>query len=182
MSKIDTLIQQLQEKKKKLDYLEYIKDLLKGDQKCIDFLEVQEEVLNKLIPMITQLSSEIEDSVETSAPAQASNGTFSASELAALRLIASKVTEKSSQVQQPAPKAPQQNTNKDNLPPQDKMNFAMENRHLAAKKVRVLHKETNEPFTTGTVVGLDAPYVIVKTVEGHTISVPTNKILMGETA
>lgn len=180
MSKIDTLIQQLQEKKKKLDYLVYIKDLLKGDQRCLDFVEVQEEVLEKLLPLIDQLSSEIEDSVESAPPTSISNNPFSDVELNALKLIASKVAEKSGQSSVSPPKPP--SNKKDHLPPPDKMSFAMDNRHLASKKVRVLDKDSDQVLTTGTVVGLDSPNVIVKTIEGHTIAVPLNKIILGEIA
>jgi hypothetical protein len=182
MSKIDTMIQQLQEKKKKLDYLDYIKDLLTGDQKCVDFVEVQEEVLTKLVPLIDQLSTEIEDSVEAPAQSVTLTGQFSESELKSLKLIASKVAEKTSTPSEPVRKSETQQTKTTMLPPQDKMNFAMNNRHLSNKKVRVLHKDSTEVVTTGTVVGLDAPNVIVKTIEGHTIEVPVTKILLGETA
>lgn len=186
MSKIDTLIQQLQEKKKKLDYLTYIKDLLKGDQHCVDYVEVQEEVLAKLLPLVDKLASEIEDSVETESQTPNAVGQFNDTELRALKMVASKLVEKAGQVQE-TPKQqqpPTQNnpTKNQKLPNQDKMSFAMDNRHLANKKVRVLHKDSDEVATTGTVVGLDAPNIVVKTVEGVTIEVPLSKILLGETA
>lgn len=52
----------------------------------------------------------------------------------------------------------------------EKMNFALDNRHLAGKKVNVLNEKNIE--IKGEVVGLDAPYVIVKTSTGPTIKVP----------
>lgn len=181
MSKIDTLIQTLQLKKKKLDYLVYVEDLLKGDQKCIDFLEVQEEVLAKLLPLVKSLATEIEESVESSSKPQ-TVGELGAEDLKNLKVLADKIKQKTNDPMSP-PASPQQNPKQPNqIPVPDKMNFAMDNRHLSNKTVRVLHKETKQPFTTGTVVGLDAPNVIVKTVEGHTIGVPLENIVIGDKA
>lgn len=183
MSKIDALIQQLQEKKKKLDYLAYVKDLLSGDQKCVDYIEVQEEVLTKLIPLIDKLALEIEDSVEgPSKPV--SVGDLGQEDLSNLKMLAEKLKAGKSKIQDTheTPKVPHKKEKKDHLPNQDKMSFAMDNRHLANKKVRVMAPDSEQIVTTGTVVGLDAPNVIVKTVEGPTIDVPLNKILLGETA
>jgi hypothetical protein len=197
MSKIDTLIQELQQKKKKLDYLEYIKDLLSGDQKCIDFLEVQEEILQKLLPLIDKLAADIEESIVSEAKPSTGTEQLTSQEIKILKGAAQKAIEKATQTPDAPPAAPQSGSPYDNshprppappkkpqpkgaLPPQDKMNFAMENRHLGNKTVRVMDKNSDQIITSGTVVGLDAPNVIVKTVEGHTIEVPLNKILLGE--
>lgn len=58
--------------------------------------------------------------------------------------------------------------------PADKLTFALENRHLAGKKVSVANEQNMS--ITGNVVGLDAPHVIVKTETGPTIKVPLNKV------
>lgn len=56
------------------------------------------------------------------------------------------------------------------LSPGEKMNFALDNRHLAGKKVSVLNDKNVD--ISGEVVGLDAPFVLVKTTTGPTIKVP----------
>jgi hypothetical protein len=196
MSKIDTLIQELQQKKKKLDYLEYIKDILSGDQQCVDFVEVQEEVLGKLLPLIDKLALEIEDSVEPESGTKTDQ--LSSDDVMILKRAVQNMRDKASSKPQETRSSPQENSPYDSgephksqqappkkhekLPQQDKMNFAMDNRHLANKTVRVMSKDSDQVVTSGTVVGLDAPNVIVKTVEGHTIGVPLNKILLGESA
>ena len=58
----------------------------------------------------------------------------------------------------------------------DKMSFAMDNRHLSNQTVKVLNDENLD--VTGIVVGLDAPFVIVKTIQGPTISVPLEKVIV----
>lgn len=173
MSKIDKLIQELQLKKKKIDYLTYIKELLTGDQHCVDFVEVQEEVLGKLTPLIDKLSESIESDVEMN-----TETLFSKETVETLKLLAEKVKQRKEAP--PAPADPM--TKVDNPQPQkkpavahqDKLAFAIDNRHLSAKNVRVLNDRNMD--VTGTVVGLDAPHVIVKTSQGPTIQVPLDKI------
>jgi hypothetical protein len=58
----------------------------------------------------------------------------------------------------------------------DKMAFALGNRHLADKRVQVLNDQNAQIF--GKVVGLDAPFVIVKTETGPTINVPIEKVVL----
>lgn len=58
--------------------------------------------------------------------------------------------------------------------PGEKLNFALDNRHLGGKKVTVANDKNLT--VTGTVVGLDAPFVIVKTDTGPTIRVPLPQV------
>lgn len=60
------------------------------------------------------------------------------------------------------------------MSPGEKMNFALDNRHLAGKQVNVLNDKNID--IRGEVVGLDAPYVLVKTTTGPTIKVPLNNV------
>jgi len=55
-----------------------------------------------------------------------------------------------------------------------KANFAIDNRHLGGKKVAVINDKNID--IRGTVVGLDAPFVLVKTDTGPTIKVPLEKV------
>lgn len=178
MSKIDKLIQELQLKKKKIDYLKYIKDMLTGDQKCIDYVEVQEEVLSKLTPLIDKLAEAIEDGVESTSTV------ISKEEMDSIKLLLQKVKQKESapvKIQTGSPSnaggtPPAAKSKKTIMTDSDKINFAMDNRHLGNKKVKVLNDQNMD--ITGTVVGLDAPFVIVKTNSGPTIEVPLEKVEM----
>lgn len=62
------------------------------------------------------------------------------------------------------------------LSPHEKMNFAINNRHLGGKVVSVLNDKNVD--IKGEVVGLDAPDVIVKTTTGPTIRVPLEKVVL----
>lgn len=181
MSKISALIQELQVKQKKIDYLLYIKDLLKGDQKCLDYIEVQEEVLSKLTPVIDKLAKDIEDGVDSS---QNDTTDFSKDQIKVLTILADKAksvlenniggstgtaTNKSS-----ADTLTVQTPKKPVMSNPDKMSFAMDNRHLANKDITVIAKDGKS--IPGRVVGLDAPYVVVKTDAGPTINVPLENI------
>lgn len=60
------------------------------------------------------------------------------------------------------------------LSPSEKLSFAMDNRHLAGKRVMVENDKNIE--IRGEVVGLDAPFVHVKTDTGPIIKVPLAKV------
>ena len=63
------------------------------------------------------------------------------------------------------------------LSPHEQLNFALDNRHLSGKTVKV-YGLNNEELGTGKVVGLDAPFVIVKTETGPTAKIPLDKIVV----
>lgn len=65
----------------------------------------------------------------------------------------------------------------DTVSPNDKLSFAMDNRHLAGKAVSVANDQNIT--ITGKVVGLDAPFVLVKTDTGPVIKVPLPKVSLG---
>lgn len=56
----------------------------------------------------------------------------------------------------------------------EKKNFALDNRHLAGKRVMVANDKSVE--INGEVVGLDAPFVLVKVDSGPTIKVPLGNV------
>lgn len=62
----------------------------------------------------------------------------------------------------------------DTVSPNDKLAFALDNRHLGGKVVSVINDKNIN--IKGKVVGLDAPYVMVKTDTGPTIKVPLDKV------
>lgn len=181
MSKINNLIKELQAKQKKIDYISYIADLLKGDTKCVDYKEVQEDVLSQIEPLLLKLI----ESIENDLPMQlihTEQEDFSREQINALRQVADRVLNPKApppaapaQPQATQPAAPAQKPNRPPMSNQDKIGFAMENRHLANKKVEVINDQN--VTIVGTVVGLDAPFVIVKTDSGPTIEVPLEKVV-----
>lgn len=173
MSNIDAQIKALQLKKKKIDYISYVADLIAKDTHCVDYKDVQKEVYEQIEPFLTKLMTAIETDTPVSTESQP---VLTKEELDAVKLVASKVLNKAqtptppSTERPPAPPPP-----KRDISTPDKMNFAMSHRHLGNKRVQVMNDEHAQIF--GLVVGLDAPFVVVKTDTGPTINVPIEKIV-----
>lgn len=173
MSNIDAQIKALQLKKKKIDYLAYITDLLKNDTKCIDFKDVQQEVVSQIEPFLKDLATSIE--TDTPIKKELSIPGLTPEQAKALVQVADKVLNKSEvaaaqEIKQAAPKPEVQE-----LSHSEKINFAMDNRHLSNRRVQVLNDQNAQIY--GNVVGLDAPNIVVKTETGPTILVPLNKVV-----
>lgn len=178
MSNIDAQIKALLLKKKKIDYVSYIADLIKNDTKCVDFEDVQKEIVSRIEPFLLELMTAIENDVEVSVAPKIDPERQKALLELADKVLAAKKNPKSQNEPSrnepfaPTPKTPQ----KPIVSNQDKMSFALDNRHLGGKRVQV-ENDTNSDVK-GTVVGLDAPYVVVKTDQGPTINVPLEKVMM----
>lgn len=182
MSKIANLIKDLQVKQKKIDYLSYIADLLKNDKHCSDFFEVKEEVLGMVDPLLLKLMNSVENDLPTDLIDD-----FAPDEKQALKEVAKVAAQRlksgtTASVSQPVntPFASEASLQKPQVPKKqpisipDKMQFAMENRHLGNKRVQVENDKNVD--IKGEVVGLDSPFVLVKTDSGPTIEVPLGKI------
>lgn len=178
MSNIDAQIKALLLKKKKIDYVSYIADLIKNDTKCVDFEDVQKEIVSRIEPFLLELMSAIENDTEVTADAGIDQERSKALLELADKVLAAKKNPKSQN--ETSKNEPFTKTNKEPTKPvtsnQDKMSFALDNRHLGGKRVQV-ENDTNSDVK-GTVVGLDAPFVVVKTDQGPTINVPLEKIMM----
>lgn len=170
MSKIDTELKDLLLRKQKIDYIRYVIDLLKGDTKCIDFKEVQKDVLARVEPFLNELVASIEDNLATSKNETSQNNTFTEDETGILKVLAQKAKPKVEDV-----KSVNKTFSETPVSNQEKINFGLNNRHLANAKVVV--NDPKNPLT-GLVVGLDAPFVIIKTDAGPTIKVPVEKVRM----
>lgn len=183
MSKIQEQIKALQLKQKKIEYVSYIADLIKNDTKCVDFKEVQAEIVAKMEPFLLDLMTEIE--TDTPVKKTKESDTFTEEQIITLKAIADKINSKPAQ---PAQAQPQGSSNgpynqeqapapvpASSLSNQDKMSFALANRHLADKRVEVMNDKNVKIF--GKVVGLDAPFVVVKTETGPTINVPLERVV-----
>lgn len=173
MSKIDAQIKELLLKKKKIDYISYIADLIKNDRSCIDFLEVKDETLAQVEPFLINLIESIEKDqiLNTSSKSE----TFAEDEVSILKTLISKVKNpKVPQKLEEPTKVMQKPKDRPVVSNGDKMNFALSNRHLANREVQVMNEQGAN--IEGLVVGLDAPNVIVKTKTGPTIEVPLERI------
>jgi hypothetical protein len=178
MSKIDQQIKDLQLKKKKIDYVSYVADLIKNDTKCIDFKEVQKEIVGKIEPFLIDLITAIENDDQV-VQKPGAVPVLSEVQTKVLAQVADKLLTKSSEPVQnttPAKREERKKPEVDNVSHHDKMNFAMNNRHLANKRVQVINDKNVELF--GQVVGLDAPFVLVKTDTGPTIKVELEKVVL----
>jgi hypothetical protein len=175
MSNIDTQIKQLLLKKKKIDYISYVADLIKNDTKCHDFKDVQKEIVSKIEPFLLELMSSIETDSEVKSKVKEED--LSPDEIKVLKAAANKAMTKAAQPDQPpvSPEVKEQKKQQAGLSTADKMNFAMNNRHLANKRVQVINDKNVEIF--GQVVGLDAPFVVVRTDTGPVIQVPLEKVV-----
>lgn len=184
MSKIDQQIKALQLKKTKIDYIKYIEDLLKNDTKCVDFKHVKEEILSQIIPHLEKVAEAIENDSQVQ---DYNSSLFSKEQSEALKELADKfmaAKQNKTQPQESKPQvqnqpyqndpAPVQAPKRQELSHNDKMNFAMNNRHLANKRVQVMNDQNVQIH--GMVVGLDAPFVQIKTDTGPVINVPVDKI------
>lgn len=178
MSNIDAQIKALQAKKKKIDYLSYVADLIKNDTKCIDFKDVQKEIAGRIEPILIQMMTDIENDVQTSL--QTGDG-FTKDQIDILKKLADRAMSKpattNSQNTQQSKNTQKSAQTESEMSPNEKMNFAMDNRHLAGRSVNVLDSD-DKIISDGTVSGLDAPYVCVKTSTGPIIKVPLNKVVL----
>lgn len=178
MSNIDTQIKQLLLKKKKIDYISYIADLVKNDTKCVDFKDVQKEIVSKIEPFLLELMSAIETDSEVKP--KTNENDLSPTEVQVLKAAAAKAIAKAAQPDQPkneqvSAEAKETKKQQAQMSTSDKMNFAMNNRHLADKRVQVINDKNVEIF--GKVVGLDAPFVVIRTDTGPVIQVPLEKVV-----
>ncbi len=164
MSKIDTQIKELQHKKLKIDYLEYIKDLIINDKMCIDYAEVTKEIQELVTPKLDEMIQSIEDGVVLRT---ALNNQLTDTEIKVVKPLVERVQNKTSRslnetniIKDEIPpknpqKPPQNNPQAEEADLNAKMQFAMSNRHLANRDVKT------PDGVTGKIVGLDSPYVIV---------------------
>jgi uncharacterized membrane protein len=170
MSKIETLIKELEFKKKKIEFINTILESVK------EYEDVEDEVKADILVIMEEFVAKVVDSIENDAGVESDKKSeFSKEEVDALRAVAQRLKNKPVQEtasQPPAPKKPQRTPVDNN----DKLAFAMENRRLADKKVKVINTENDVSFI-GTVVGLDAPFVVVQPKDGPAVKVPLEDVV-----
>lgn len=175
MSKIDDQIKELELRKKKISFYYAVKAFVVNNK---DFPETKKSVESQVVKFIaTQI-----EAIENNATEDLSKTAFNKAEVKVLKDMAERVVSRTSSStltdtnkqlsQKPQiSKSPPNN----NMPQQDKLSFALANRHLDSKKVQVITENGN---VSGTVCGLDAPNVVVKTDTGYTVEVPLDKIIV----
>lgn len=167
MSKIEEQIQKLREQEKRLqretrkvEFFTHILDSAK-EYNHTAFNDVKNDVVSLLENFVKKTIEAIEAGTEvtiTVGPAP----------------IVTPPSVQETQVQPTPAKAKQV---EDATGAHDKLSFALDNRHLAGKKVSVMNDKNID--IRGSVVGLDAPFVLVKTDTGPTIKVPLEKVSLG---
>lgn len=181
MSKIDDLMKQLQEKKTVIEAYNLIADSLGETLKDEKFEGIREDVSGKVAEFLIREIESVEEGAVQATPSQGTTPGniegLSQEQLQALVQVADKVMNKTAAPQnnpfgsgggpvqprkRPAP-----------APSQDKVKFALQNRHLENKEVTVT---TESGVVNGTVRGLDAPFVVVQTETGQTIDAPLDSI------
>lgn len=166
MSKIDEQIKKLREQEKRLELeklkVEFLTHILSSvkDYKEEAFASVKSDVIEVLEPFIKKSIEAIETG-NTLEIVLRSNA--NPAPVIPIPLEAANAT----------PPSKPKNA-EDSVGPNDKLSFALDNRHLAGKNVNVANDQSI--IIRGKVVGLDAPYVLVQTETGPTIKVPRDKI------
>lgn len=164
MSKIDEQIKALQLKKKKIEFLNHILSSAK-DYNHEDFKDVKDEVVSSLESFIVRTINSIESDSEIQLEAS-----ISKEDLDIIKTVADKVKSKNKEVIKSTKSSVSNPVVDNNI----KLKFAMDNRVLANKKVTIANDQNLT--ITGTVVGLDAPDVIVRTDSGPIVKVPLEKV------
>lgn len=181
MSKIEERLKALKEQEErlrqeglKIQFLQHILDEAKAS-KLEQFKRVK-------APVIEMLEDFVENAIESIEKEQPLIMTVGSPIPSPEHLEESKKhivpEEGSSKPKPPEQKKPLKQQEPGELSPQEKLNFAMEHRHLSGKTVKVSNpKDPNLPFS-GEITGLDAPFVIVKTEQGPIIKVPLEKVIL----
>jgi len=170
MSKLDDLLKDAQSKKLKSEFLQFMKKKI-GDVTDIRFKSVEKEIKDQIFAFFDAQIDMIE-SGEISCKEEVEN-LFQEKEVVVLKKMAERLANR-----EETEKAPEEPGNvvktrpvgiefpsAENMPKQDKIAFAVAHRGWGGKEVR-FH---SNPTATGTVIGINAPYIIVKLKTGATI-------------
>lgn len=178
MSKLDNQIKELQARKSKVECLVTVKKQVFEAVK--EYKAIGTEV-RELVDSFIDAQVDIIENGET--PSLLSDNEFSKGELEVLHQLILRATPKvakgmiDNSLKNPESFTPIEKDNSTPVKPTaavpDKIQFALANKHLDNKQVKV---DVNGVQVIGVVVGLDAPHVIVKTATGQTVQVTLDKI------
>ena len=176
MSKIDEQIKILQNKKAKIDYYNQLKKQIREDiSKKNSLKDIKDE-------LVSEISSFVENKInfiENDEDSQILNS-FDSGDIKILKdlILRVKKTSKPSDSKVSPKKMDDAaiSGNKDLEERPDKIRFALQNRHLDHKMVRVISDSGD--LGLGIVVGLDAPNAVVKLNSGVTVRVTLDKLVV----
>lgn len=178
MSRLDEQLKELQTKKLKAEFLKLLKNKV-GDVTNDKFKSVEKEIKDQVFAF---LDARV-DMIESGEIKQESElkGLFSSDEVEVLKLLAQRAASKQNKVSQPKEikENPYKTTGVEAAPeitaeltPAEKIKFAQELRHLDAKEIKM------KDGSSGTVVGLDAPHVIVQLYNGVSVRVKPEDVIV----
>ena len=180
MSKIDEQIKALQLKKTKIEYIEHLVTITESSSNGLP-PEVTTEIVAQVREFLRKLAASIEEGSALAQPEVPA--ALSADQQKALTLLLDKTVAAMNRpqtavantaVESPKAATPPPVMRQMNIGPHEMLAFAMENRHLSNKAVMVTGPTGQS--ARGTVVGLQAPNVLVRMDAGPTIEAPLNKI------
>jgi hypothetical protein len=182
MSLLEQQIKELQLKKAKADFFKFLQQNLETLPVGEDFKEISGEVLAEMIEFIMHKIEEIE-SGKLTPPKEEAETLFTLKEANILKALAARAEGKTATTSTtsntfgsdearvpPKPETPGQKAKR-----QDMIQFALANRHLEKKRVRVI---TSQGEVGGVVVGMIAPNIIVKTDTGHEVPVDLDNLIV----
>lgn len=176
MSKIDDQIKELQVKKRKVEFLNSLKGFISNSTTSKEFSDVKKEIEILVNEFVENQIKIIEDGEAPKSENPANQ--LADNEVVVLKDMVTRFLSKTNQVtKEKEIEVPKVQVEKQRIPmpQQDKISFALANRHLDHKRVKVITQNGN---VSGIVCGLDAPNVVVKTDNGYTIEVTLDKIII----
>lgn len=170
MSKIDLQIKELQKKKTKIEAYDLISKKIKELLKDSKFKDVVSEVHSELSEFLNIKSQEVENGETMEKKAQFSK--FDSEDEKIMKMMIESFRKKVAKINIETPSKKQsrkesiQNT-------QDKITFSLQHRHLEGKKATAYidGREIN-----GTITGLDAPNLILKTPTGKFVEASIDEV------
>lgn len=170
MSALDDELKELRSRKLKAEFFALLRNSV-GEVDASKFKDVEKEVKDEVFAFI-DAQVDIIESGEVRHKGELDT-LFSESDVKTLKLLINKVQNKTSTEtpydKKTPPKAPPVDMNK-----QDKIGFAIKHQQLGGKEVKVISMDN----ATGTVTGLDAPYIGVTLKNGEYVKVLPQDILL----
>jgi hypothetical protein len=165
MSLLDEQLKELQTRKLRVEYFKFLKSKI-GDVAKDSFKEVEKEIKDLLFSYIDNQINQIElGKIDNPAINE-----LSTEDIAILKVFIEKIKNTTAQDQVPkkaeiAPIAPIAPQNAPTTSKPDKISFALKHRALGGKTVEILSRNRER----GTVVGIDAPNIVVQLLSGSVI-------------
>lgn len=169
MSFLKEELERLQKEQLKADFLKSLRKKIGSLEKKKEFEECRDEMLEKVYNFLDDQVEEIETGKVKHLPKDA----FDEADISVLKALIARFKQKSPGTEPIKPPKAAKKDSEEELPREDKITFALNNQHLANKEVTVTTKDGE---VKGTVVGLDAPHIVVRTETGYTVNVTKEQV------